>query len=505
MDRIRWSEKLIPFQNLVDNPNIHKPALVQAGSKAIVVGEKINGEFILASPCKVSGDRFDVMGQEIVLSSKHTGVWRVISKATSRKEGHIHRLTTADLERIHEQDVANERITPRSYICVRDIEVFELVVRSDDPAIYNGNRVERRMKQIEENTEFEIEGAGEVEYTPSEGERTSQDYIYAPKRKQPTILQLILPGVVEEEELIRNRVVRALYCTTKGGTRKRHFLLEVNEQPCEIRPIASEGSTELRYLHSTQNLYDYMSTYGNDTILYVKLLRGDPPIKAIEFDGYLVLKNTLNGDKVPICRVDDLEVTLISPDFPLRVRLPGRSEHSWHSLSEVRAAEVQCMQLALALLARHESEMYVSIDAEKKSTNRSHSTYNQEQRSHRSRQADEIRRKHVEECEKVFGANSNQSSTKSRSTTDSKSHSSSLVTTQMKNLELTNRPSHQHRESSNRATRHSSHPASDRLYRTFENRAESDENAGYNETYDHSQEPTARHSSNNSRPKINRN
>ena len=55
----------------------------------------------------------------------------MISKATSRKEGHIHRLTTTDLERIHEQDIANERLTPRSYICVRDIEAFELIVRSD--------------------------------------------------------------------------------------------------------------------------------------------------------------------------------------------------------------------------------------------------------------------------------------------------------------------------------------------------------------------------------------
>ncbi len=46
---------------------------MQIGTKAIIVGEKINGEFIMASPCKVSGDRFDVMEQEIVLSSKHTG------------------------------------------------------------------------------------------------------------------------------------------------------------------------------------------------------------------------------------------------------------------------------------------------------------------------------------------------------------------------------------------------------------------------------------------------
>jgi len=30
----------------------------------------------MASPCKVSGDRFDVMEQEIVLSSKHTGSFK---------------------------------------------------------------------------------------------------------------------------------------------------------------------------------------------------------------------------------------------------------------------------------------------------------------------------------------------------------------------------------------------------------------------------------------------
>ena len=93
MDRVRWSGKAIPFRSLVDNPAIQKPALgkhahsprpldrltsiatllVQIGTKAIVVGEKINGEFIMASPCKVSGDRFDVMEEEIVVSSKHTG------------------------------------------------------------------------------------------------------------------------------------------------------------------------------------------------------------------------------------------------------------------------------------------------------------------------------------------------------------------------------------------------------------------------------------------------
>ena len=143
-----------------------------------------------------------------------------------------------------------------------------------DPKILNGSYIERRVKPIEEDIEFEITDTGEVEYTPSEGERTSQDYAMVAKSKQGTLLQLLLPGIVVQEQLVRNRVLRVLHCVTKGESRKRHFLLEVNEQPCEIRPIASDGSTELRYLHSTQNLYDYMLTYGNDAVLYVKLLRG---------------------------------------------------------------------------------------------------------------------------------------------------------------------------------------------------------------------------------------
>jgi hypothetical protein len=34
----------------------------------------------MASPCKVAGDQFDVMAQEIVLSSKHSGSF--VSKYT---------------------------------------------------------------------------------------------------------------------------------------------------------------------------------------------------------------------------------------------------------------------------------------------------------------------------------------------------------------------------------------------------------------------------------------
>jgi hypothetical protein len=38
-----------------------------------MVGEKINGEFLTASPCKVTNNQFTDMEQEIVLSSKHAG------------------------------------------------------------------------------------------------------------------------------------------------------------------------------------------------------------------------------------------------------------------------------------------------------------------------------------------------------------------------------------------------------------------------------------------------
>ncbi|CAF1130640.1 unnamed protein product [Rotaria sordida] len=461
MDRIRWSEKSIPFQSLVNNPAISKPALVQIGNKAIIVGEKINGEFIMASPCKVSDNRFDVMEQEIILSSKHTGIWRVISIATSKKEGHLHRLTTSDLERIHKQDIFNERLFPRSYICIRDVEAFELIVHSNDASILNGNRVDRRMKQIEENVEFEILDTGEVEYTPTEGERTSQDYAMVPKAKQAIFLQLLLPGILAQEQVIRNRVVRVLHCATKNETRQRHFLLEVNEQPCEIRPIASDGSTELRYLHSTQNLYDYMSSYGNDTILYVKLLRGDPPMKAIEFDGYMVLKSTLNGDQIPICRVEDLEVTLVSTDLPIKVRLPTKSEHIWRSLSEVRAAEIQCMQLSLALLARHESEMYVTTETPKHTLNYLESNYNQEMNSHKS---SDIIKKHIEECEKVFGNNNNNNITKPKMKPKDDLRTHQTTEKQLNNLQR-HSSTHQHhhqpsaifQDVSNKTMAHSSH------------------------------------------------
>jgi hypothetical protein len=94
-----------------------------------------------------------------------------------------------------------------------------------------------------------------------------------PKNKL-SLLEIFIPGIQEKVQLIRNRVLRTIYCTTKNETCKRRFRLEVNEQPCDIRPIASKGSLELRYLQSTQNLFDYMLKYGNDADLYVKLLRG---------------------------------------------------------------------------------------------------------------------------------------------------------------------------------------------------------------------------------------
>jgi hypothetical protein len=67
----------------------------------------------------------------LCLTLTNLGVWRVISRSTSRENGHIHRLTTKDIERIHRQDVRHERVSPRSYICIRDMEAFELIVRNN--------------------------------------------------------------------------------------------------------------------------------------------------------------------------------------------------------------------------------------------------------------------------------------------------------------------------------------------------------------------------------------
>jgi hypothetical protein len=240
---------------------------------------------------------------------------------------------------------------------------------------------------------------------------------------------------------------------------------------------------------------------------FINALLGDPPIKAIEFNGYMVLKSTLDGDRIPICRVEDLEITLISPDFPARVRLPTKSEHIWRSLSEVRAAEVQCMQLALALLARHESEMYVSTEAEKTTKNYLQTTYNQEERSHKSGPPSDAIKKHIEECEKVFGTN-NHNNTKTRSTIDIDSRSSSSAEQQLRNLTLptNNTPKHhstQHHGSSlasksdsTRMTTHSSHAASDKLYRTLDRkRATDNEHTEQSDSYNHSHRPTIRKAS----------
>jgi len=189
---------------------------------------------------------------------------------------------------------------------------------------------------------------------------------------------------------------------------------------------------------------------------------GDPPIKAIEFDGYMVLKNTLNGDKIPICRVEDLEITLVSPDLPVKVRLSAESEHQWRSLSEVRAAEIQCMQLALALLARHESEMYVTMGTEKDTKNYSRSSSNQEQRIHKSHQVSDARKKHLEECERVFGNNTNTKIDNDMYSYESTEKQFNTLTLSGRNMNSSSRS----KEESNRTTKHSSHSASDKLYRT---------------------------------------
>ena len=121
--------------------------LVQIGTKSFIVGEKLRGKFLVASLCKVSNNRSTVLNRDIILSRKHdsnlifsennhphlfsTGIWKVISKSRSQNENFIHRLTTKDIETIYQKDLKNERATPRTYVCTREIEAFELRIRQN--------------------------------------------------------------------------------------------------------------------------------------------------------------------------------------------------------------------------------------------------------------------------------------------------------------------------------------------------------------------------------------
>jgi hypothetical protein len=265
----------------------------------------------------------------------------------------------------------------------------------------------------------------------------------------------------------------------------------------------------------------------------------------------MVLKNTLNGDKIPICRVEDLEVTLVSPDFPVKVRLPTKGEHLWRSLPEIRAAEIQCMQLSLALLARHESEIYVTTGAEKNSANflqtdsnpeprsnnpeqrsnnpeqrsnysqeqrtnnnseqRSNNNqeprtyYSQEQRVYKSRPDVDAKKKHIEECEKVFAT-----TTKSKPVVSDDMYTYQSSERLSKNLKLSgqNLPRQssssyyesslgtKEKEEPNRISKRSTHVPSDKVYQaantrpTYEGRIEQEDS-----TYNRSQRPMGRQNS----------
>ena len=74
--------------------------------------------------------RFDFVEQRIYLRS-FEGIWKVVSKTTSKRDGLIHRLTTKDLESIHKQDLHNGRTTPRTYVCLKEIDAFELIIHAN--------------------------------------------------------------------------------------------------------------------------------------------------------------------------------------------------------------------------------------------------------------------------------------------------------------------------------------------------------------------------------------
>ena len=184
----------------------------------------------------------------------------------------------------------------------------------------------------------------------------------------------------------------------------------------------------------------------------------------------MVLKSTLNGYKIPICRVEDLEITLVSPDLPVKVRLPDREEAVWRSCAELRAAEVQCMQLALALLARHESGVYVTNEEEKNTRNDLESNYNEEQGALHTGQSSRSLRKYREECEKVFGQSR---LPKLRSTDDGDDRRpAQSMARQFRNLTLGNKETQRHESTgpSKANTLPRTHTPSERLYRREEKR-----------------------------------
>ncbi|CAF1451459.1 unnamed protein product [Rotaria sordida] len=171
-------------------------------------------------------------------------------------------------------------------------------------------------------------------------------------RKIRLLLELLTATSIDEEKLIRNRVLHSLYCVKKNESYQRYFFLEVNEQSWHIHPIASEESSELRYLHSIENLFNYISNYDNNTFVYVKLLRGRPPIKTIDY------------------------------------------KYKCHSLFDIHKAELQCMQLSRALLSRDESEVYVTIEDNKTIANYLKSNDNQLQQK-----SSNTNEKHINEIE----------------------------------------------------------------------------------------------------------
>ena len=185
----------------------------------------------------------------------------------------------------------------------------------------------------------------------------------------------------------------------------------------------------------------------------------------------MVLKNTVNGDKIPICRVEDQEITLVNPDLPVRIRLPV-GEPTWRSLPEIRAAERQCLLLSLALLSRHESEMFVTIESEKNTTNYLQSNYEREQRalavppSVTARSSSDTGKKHADETDKISG----HSLSRSRVSADARSMPAMVHLSEERRSTKQKLSTHQ---SSPKIARPSplSHPASDRLYKEDEKRS----------------------------------
>lgn len=188
---------------------------------------------------------------------------------------------------------------------------------------------------------------------------------------------------------------------------------------------------------------------------------GDFPKKTAEFGGYIMFRKSLMGDQVPICYAHNYQLSLVNPDSFSKTKLP-MDNNKWHSVPEFHTAELQCMQLSLALFSRHESEVYVTFENEQSKT--------MTPKSHENRRQLQHQQEPFETFERQFNdleINSNDQLIKSRAVNTFHSEHPALHRTWSNDDKII--VNQQSVRSS--SAKQPNHPASDMLYRDHERRA----------------------------------